>query len=88
MKDDQTRRVARELAESSRAGNGLLTRVDWCDFLGSVNVEDRSINKGYMMLQGACSSEDQVQGTLGVAIFQCPRGESSHYTVPGMGLIV
>ena len=83
MKDDQTRRVARELAESSRADNGLLTGVDWCDFLGSVNVEDRSIKKRYMMRQGACSSEDQVQGNSGVVIFQRPRGESSHYTSPG-----
>ena len=45
------------------------------------------LNKGYMMLQGACSSEDQVQGILGVAIFQCSRGESSHYTVPGRVLL-
>ena len=67
--DDQTRRVARELAESSRVDSGLLTRVDWCDFLGSTNEEDRSINKRHMMLQGACSSEDQVQGILGVAVF-------------------
>ena len=54
-----------------------------CNVVGSINVGDRSIKKRYMMRQGACSSEDQVQEISGVAIFQCPRGESSHYTVPG-----
>ena len=31
-------------------------------------MEDRSAKKGYMMRQGAWSSEDQVQGISGVAI--------------------